>query len=125
MLALVAVSLPFRRFRSVVPLAVALGVLAATMPIMALSQEVPELQITSTNYIADRRRNWRNLRPARRPRAARAGQSDQDVYGHRDDRVRTAGRAIITSEADLVSEFASQVGFARAKRSPSKSCSTA
>src|ERR671917_1836912 len=101
-----------RRARGVVSLAVLFLVAATLWPPRALAQEVPELRITSTNYIAIDAETG-EIYAQRGAHERRAPASLTKVF--------TAIEAIesappdvqlITSESDLVSEFASQVGFA-------------
>jgi D-alanyl-D-alanine carboxypeptidase len=100
-----------RRAHRAVSLAIVLLVAATPWAPLALAQEVPELEITSTNYIAIDAETG-EIYAQRGAHERRAPASLTKVF--------TAIEAIesappdlqlITSEADLVSEFASQVGF--------------
>ena len=78
---------------------------------LALAQEVPELQITSTNYIAIDAETG-EIYAQRGAHERRAPASLTKVF----TAIETIESAppdvqLITSESDLVSEFASQVGF--------------
>jgi D-alanyl-D-alanine carboxypeptidase len=92
-------------------LAATLALIVALLPISALAQEVPELQITSTNYIlldAD----TGEILAQRGARERRAPASLTKIF----TAIETIEEAspdvtITTSDADFVSEFASQVGF--------------
>ncbi len=114
-----------RRARGVVSLAVVFLVAAALWAPLALAQEVPELRITSTNYIAIDAETG-EIYAQRGAHERRAPASLTKVF----TAIETIESAppdvqLITSESDLVSEFASQVGFSRVKRSRLRSCSTA
>src|ERR687898_1638302 len=100
-----------RRARGVVSLAVLFCVAAALWAPLALAQEVPELQITSTNYIAIDAETG-EIYAQRGAHERRAPASLTKVF----TAIETIESAppdvqLITSESDLVSEFASQVGF--------------
>ena len=101
-----------RRAHGAVLLAAAFAVLAALWTPVALAQEVPELQITSTNYIAIDAETG-EIYAQRGARERRAEASLTKVF----TAIETIeslppDTPVITSESDLVSEFASQVGFA-------------
>src|SRR3990170_2740597 len=101
-----------RRARGVVSLAVVFLVVAALSAPLALAQEVPELRITSTNYIAIDAETG-EIYAQRGAHERRAPASLTKVF----TAIETIESAppdmpVITSESDLVSEFASQVGFA-------------
>jgi D-alanyl-D-alanine carboxypeptidase len=94
-----------------VSLAVVLLVVAALCAPLALAQEVPELQITSTNYIAIDAETG-EIYAQRGAHEQRAPASLTKVF----TAIETIeslppDTPVITSESDLVSEFASQVGF--------------
>jgi D-alanyl-D-alanine carboxypeptidase len=102
----------WRRAHGAVSLAVVLLVVAALWTPLALAQEVPELQITSTNYIAidaetgeiyAQRGAHEHRAPASLTKVFTAIESIESL---------PPDMPVITSESDLVSEFASQVGFA-------------
>jgi D-alanyl-D-alanine carboxypeptidase len=100
-----------RRAHGAVSLAVVLLVLAALSAPVALAQEVPELRITSTNYIAIDAETG-EIYAQRGAHERRAPASLTKVF----TAIETIESAppdvqLITSESDLVSEFASQVGF--------------
>jgi serine-type D-Ala-D-Ala carboxypeptidase (penicillin-binding protein 5/6) len=100
-----------RRAHRAVSLAVALLVVAALWTPLALAQEVPELQITSTNYIAIDAETG-EIYAQRGAHEHRAPASLTKVF----TAIETIeslppDMPVITSESDLVSEFASQVGF--------------
>jgi D-alanyl-D-alanine carboxypeptidase (penicillin-binding protein 5/6) len=100
-----------RRARGVVSLAVLLLVAATLWAPLALAQEVPELRITSTNYIAIDAETG-EIYAQRGAHERRAPASLTKVF----TAIETIESAppdvqLITSESDLVSEFASQVGF--------------
>ena len=100
-----------RRARGVVSLTVVFLVVAALLTPLALAQEVPELRITSTNYIAIDAETG-EIYAQRGAHERRAPASLTKVF----TAIETIESAppdvqLITSESDLVSEFASQVGF--------------
>jgi D-alanyl-D-alanine carboxypeptidase len=93
-------------------LAVVLLVVAALGTPLALAQEVPELQITSTNYIAIDAETG-EIYAQRGAHERRAEASLTKVFTAIETIESLPPDApVITSESDLVSEFASQVGFA-------------
>jgi D-alanyl-D-alanine carboxypeptidase (penicillin-binding protein 5/6) len=101
-----------RRAHGAVSLAVALLVVAALWTPLAMAQEVPELQITSTNYIAIDAETG-EIYAQRGAHEHRAPASLTKVF----TAIETIeslppDMPVVTSESDLVSEFASQVGFA-------------
>src|SRR3712207_662954 len=103
---------PCRRAYGAVSLVVVLLVFAALWTPLALAQEVPELQITSTNYIAIDAETG-EIYAQRGAHERRAPASLTKVF----TAIETIESAppdmqVVTSESDLVSEFASQVGFA-------------
>jgi D-alanyl-D-alanine carboxypeptidase (penicillin-binding protein 5/6) len=101
-----------RRAHGAVSLAVVLLVVAALLTPLALAQEVPELQITSTNYIAIDA-DTGEIYAQRGAREHRAPASLTKVFTAIETIESLPPDApVITSESDLVSEFASQVGFA-------------
>src|ERR671921_2994580 len=101
-----------RRAYGVVSLAVGLLVVAALCAPVALAQEVPELQITSTNYIAIDAETG-EIYAQRGAHEHRAPASLTKVFTAIETIESLPPDAeVTTSEADLVSEFASQVGFA-------------
>lgn len=99
------------RIHGAVLIAVCGLLLATVLAPLARAQEVPELQITSTNYIlinadtgeilAQRGAHERRA-PASLTKVFTAIQAIEEA---------PPGEEITTSEADLVSDFASQVGF--------------
>jgi serine-type D-Ala-D-Ala carboxypeptidase (penicillin-binding protein 5/6) len=91
--------------------ATAILVVAAAAAPLALAQEVPELQITSTNYIAIDAETG-EIYAQRGAHEQRAPASITKMFTAV-EAIESAGsdEVITTSEADLVSEFASQVGF--------------
>src|SRR5688572_14063886 len=100
-----------RRAHGVVSLVVVFLVAAALWAPLALAQEVPELRITSTNYIAVDAETG-EIYAQRGAHERRAPASLTKVF----TAIETIESAppdvqLITSESDLVSEFASQVGF--------------
>jgi D-alanyl-D-alanine carboxypeptidase (penicillin-binding protein 5/6) len=100
-----------RRVHGAVSLAVVLLVVAALWTPLALAQEVPELQITSTNYIAIDAETG-EIYAQRGAHEQRAPASLTKIF----TAIETIeslppDTPVITSESDLVSEFASQVGF--------------
>jgi D-alanyl-D-alanine carboxypeptidase (penicillin-binding protein 5/6) len=100
-----------RRAHGAVSLAAVLLVVAALWAPLALAQEVPELQITSTNYIAIDAETG-EIYAQRGAHEHRAPASLTKIF----TAIETIESAppdmqIVTSESDLVSEFASQVGF--------------
>ena len=101
-----------RRAHGAVLLAVVLLVAAAVWTPLALAQEVPELQITSTNYIAIDAETG-EIYAQRGAHERRAEASLTKVFTAIETIESLPPDApVITSESDLVSEFASQVGFA-------------
>jgi D-alanyl-D-alanine carboxypeptidase len=101
-----------RRAHGAVSLAVVLLVVAALWTPLAVAQEVPELQITSTNYIAIDA-DTGEIYAQRGAREHRAPASLTKVFTAIETIESLPPDApVITSESDLVSEFASQVGFA-------------
>src|ERR687893_890249 len=101
----------WRRASGAVSLAVVLLILAPLSTPLALAQEVPELQITSTNYIAIDAETG-EIYAQRGAHERRAPASLTKVF----TAIETIESAppdmqVVTSESDLVSEFASQVGF--------------
>jgi D-alanyl-D-alanine carboxypeptidase len=101
-----------RRAHGAVSLAVVLLVVAALWTPPALAQEVPELQITSTNYIAIDAETG-EIYAQRGAHEQRAPASLTKIF----TAIETIeslppDTPVMTSESDLVSEFASQVGFA-------------
>jgi D-alanyl-D-alanine carboxypeptidase len=101
----------WRRARGAVSLAVVLLVVTALWPPLALAQEVPELRITSTNYIAIDAETG-EIYAQRGAHERRAPASLTKVFTAI-EAIESAppDMQVITSESDLVSEFASQVGF--------------
>src|SRR5918997_5704118 len=100
-----------RYARGVVSLAIVLLVVATQCAPVALAQEVPELQITSTNYIAIDAETG-EIYAQRGAHERRAPASLTKVF----TAIETIESLppdvqVVTSESDLVSEFASQVGF--------------
>src|SRR5215207_9180162 len=100
-----------RRAYGAVSLAAVLLIVAALWAPQALAQEVPELQITSTNYIAIDAETG-EIYAQRGAHEHRAPASLTKVF----TAIETIeslppDMTVITSESDLVSEFASQVGF--------------
>jgi serine-type D-Ala-D-Ala carboxypeptidase (penicillin-binding protein 5/6) len=100
-----------RRAHGAVSLALVLLIAAAQWTPVALAQEVPELQITSTNYIAIDAETG-EIYAQRGAHEHRAPASLTKIF----TAIETIESAppdvqIVTSESDLVSEFASQVGF--------------
>ena len=100
-----------RRVHGAVSLAVAFLVFAALWTPVALAQEVPELRITSTNYIAIDAETG-EIYAQRGAHERRAPASLTKIF----TAIETIESAppdvqLVTSEADLVSEHASQVGF--------------
>ncbi|MGH2614606.1 MAG: D-alanyl-D-alanine carboxypeptidase family protein [Thermomicrobiales bacterium] len=88
-----------------------LFVLLALLPPQVSAQEVPELQITSTNYIAIDAETG-EIFAQRGAHERRAPASITKMFTAIEAiESATADVAITTSESDLVSEFASQVGF--------------
>ena len=101
-----------RRAHGAVLLAVVLLVAVAVWTPLALAQEVPELQITSTNYIAIDAETG-EIYAQRGAHERRAEASLTKVFTAIETIESLPPDApVITSESDLVSEFASQVGFA-------------
>lgn len=101
-----------RRAYGAVSLAVVLLVFAAQCTPLALAQEVPELQITSTNYIAIDAETG-EIYAQRGAHERRAPASLTKVFTAIETIESLPPDApVITSESDLVSEFASRVGFA-------------
>jgi D-alanyl-D-alanine carboxypeptidase len=102
----------YRRAHGAVLLTVVLLVVAAVWTPAARAQEVPELQITSTNYIAIDAETG-EIYAQRGAHERRAPASLTKVF----TAIETIeslppDTPVMTSESDLVSEFASQVGFA-------------
>jgi serine-type D-Ala-D-Ala carboxypeptidase (penicillin-binding protein 5/6) len=105
-----------RRAHGAVSLAVVLLVAAAVWAPLALAQEVPELKITSTNYIAIDAETG-EIYAQRGAHERRAEASLTKVFTAIETIESLPPDApVITSESDLVSEFASQVGFAPGER---------
>ena len=101
-----------RRASGAVSLAAVFFIIAALLSPLVVAQEVPELEITSTNYIAIDAETG-EIFAQRGARERRAPASLTKVF----TAIETIESAppdvtLITSESDLVSEFASQVGFA-------------
>ena len=102
-----------RRAHGAVALAAVLLIVAAHGTPLALAQEVPELQITSTNYIAIDAETG-EIYAQRGAHERRAEGSLTKVFTAIETIESLPPDApVITSESDLVSEFASQVGFSR------------
>src|SRR5215210_2820587 len=100
-----------RRAHGAVSLAIVLLVAAALGTPVARAQEVPELQITSTNYIAIDAETG-EIYAQRGAHEHRAPASLTKVFTAIETIESLPPDAqVTTSEADLVSEFASQVGF--------------
>jgi len=100
-----------RRAYGAVSLAIVLLVAATQWAPLALAQEVPELQITSTNYIAIDAETG-EIYAQRGAREHRAPASLTKVFTAIETIESLPPDAqVITSESDFVSEFASQVGF--------------
>src|SRR5215208_6995800 len=100
-----------RRAHRAVSLAVLLLLVGALWRPVALAQEVPELQITSTNYIAIDAETG-EIYAQRGAHERRAEASLTKVFTAIETIESLPPEApVITSESDLVSEFASQVGF--------------
>ena len=100
-----------RRARSVVSIAAVLIIAVTLWAPAVMAQEVPELQITSTNYIAIDAETG-EIFAQRGARERRAPASLTKVF----TAIETIESAppdvtLTTSEADLVNEHASQVGF--------------
>src|SRR5919112_1479732 len=100
-----------RRAHGAVSLTVALLFVAALWAPLARAQEVPELQITSTNYIAIDAETG-EIYAQRGAHEQRAPASLTKIF----TAIETIESLppdlpVMTSESDLVSEFASQVGF--------------
>ena len=111
MLTLAAAPDWWRRALGAVSLAAVFSIVAGLAPPLMLAQEVPELQITSTNYIAIDAETG-EIYAQRGAHERRAPASLTKVF----TAIETIESAppdarVITSDADLVSEFASQVGF--------------
>jgi D-alanyl-D-alanine carboxypeptidase len=105
-----------RSAHGAVSLAVVLLVAAAVWAPLALAQEVPELKITSTNYIAIDAETG-EIYAQRGAHERRAEASLTKVFTAIETIESLPPDApVITSESDLVSEFASQVGFAPGER---------
>src|SRR5215217_8439486 len=101
----------YRRAPGAVSLAVLLLVAMALSTPLVRAQEVPELQITSTNYIAIDAETG-EIYAQRGAHERRAEASLTKVFTAIETIESLPPEApVITSEADLVSEFASQVGF--------------
>jgi D-alanyl-D-alanine carboxypeptidase len=101
----------YRRARSVVSIAAVLIIAVALFAPAVMAQEVPELRITSTNYIAIDAETG-EIFAQRGAHERRAPASLTKVF----TAIETIESAppdltLTTTEADLVSEFASQVGF--------------
>ena len=96
--------------RAAALLAVLLSI-AAVLPPLVSAQEVPELQITSTNYIAIDAETG-EIYAQRGAHERRAPASITKMFTAI-EAIESAPPDVVitTSEADLVSEFASQVGF--------------
>jgi serine-type D-Ala-D-Ala carboxypeptidase (penicillin-binding protein 5/6) len=100
-----------RRAHGAVSLTVVLLFVAALWTPLARAQEVPELQITSTNYIAIDAETG-EIYAQRGAHEHRAPASLTKVFTAIETIESLPPDAeVTTSEADLVSEFASQVGF--------------
>jgi D-alanyl-D-alanine carboxypeptidase len=100
-----------RRAQGVVSLAIVLFVATTLWAPLARAQEVPELQITSTNYIAIDAETG-EIYAQRGAHEHRAPASLTKVFTAIETIESLPPDAeVTTSEADLVSEFASQVGF--------------
>jgi D-alanyl-D-alanine carboxypeptidase len=100
-----------RRAQGAVSLAIVLFVAAMLWAPLARAQEVPELQITSTNYIAIDAETG-EIYAQRGAHEHRAPASLTKVFTAIETIESLPPDAeVTTSEADLVSEFASQVGF--------------
>ena len=100
-----------RRAQGVVSLAIVLFVATTLSAPLARAQEVPELQITSTNYIAIDAETG-EIYAQRGAHEHRAPASLTKVFTAIETIESLPPDAeVTTSEADLVSEFASQVGF--------------
>src|SRR5918993_5036889 len=100
-----------RRAHGAVSLAVVLLIVAALWTPPAVAQEVSELQINSTNYIAIDAETG-EIYAQRGAHEQRAPASLTKVFTAIES-IESAPPDVqlITSESDLVSEFASQVGF--------------
>ena len=109
-LGLLPTSFLLSRARLAVAAAVGIVVAMAVLPV-AVAQEVPELQITSTNYIAIDAETGeiyaqRGAHEQRAPASiTKIFTAIETIESARSDEV------ITTTESDLVSDFASQVGF--------------
>src|SRR5215217_3081411 len=102
----------YRRAPGAVSLAVLLLVAMALSTPLVRAQEAPELQITSTNYIAIDAETG-EIYAQRGAHERRAEASLTKVFTAIETIESLPPDApVITSESDLVSEFASQVGFA-------------
>ena len=100
-----------RRAHGAVSLAIVLLVATMLWAPLAMAQEVPELQITSTNYIAIDA-DTGEIYAQRGAHERRAEGSLTKVFTAIETIESLPPDApVITSESDLVSEFASQVGF--------------
>jgi D-alanyl-D-alanine carboxypeptidase len=100
-----------RRAQGAVSLAIVLFVATTLWAPLARAQEVPELQITSTNYIAIDAATG-EIYAQRGAHEHRAPASLTKVFTAIETIESLPPDAeVTTSEADLVSEFASQVGF--------------
>jgi serine-type D-Ala-D-Ala carboxypeptidase (penicillin-binding protein 5/6) len=100
-----------RRAQGAVSLAIVLFVATTLWAPLARAQEVPELQITSTNYIAIDAETG-EIYAQRGAHEHRAPASLTKVFTAIETIESLPPDAeVTTSEADLVSEFASQVGF--------------
>ena len=101
----------FGRARCAALLAAGFLIVAVLLPPLALAQEVPELRITSTNYIAIDAETG-EIYAQRGAHEHRAPASLTKVFTAIETIESASSDAqLITSESDLVSEFASQVGF--------------
>src|SRR5215204_2580133 len=101
----------FGRGRSVVSITAVLIIAVALLPPAVTAQDVPELQITSTNYIAIDAETG-EIFAQRGAHERRAPASLTKVFTAIETIESLPPDApVITSESDLVSEFASQVGF--------------
>lgn len=100
-----------RQTRCTVALVAVLALLTAFLPALALAQEHPELQITSTNYIVINA-DTGEVYAARGEHEERAEASITKMFTAIEAIEAAPGsKEITTSEADMVSDEASQVGF--------------
>jgi len=100
-----------RQARCTVALVAILALVTAFLPALALAQEHPELQITSTNYIVINA-DTGEVYAARSEHEHRAEASITKIFTAIESIESAPGnKEITTSEADMVSEEASQVGF--------------